>query len=644
MSTQNPGDTVTGGGPKPRGLGFVPGPGQPELEARERIATANLDLHRAQALAAPAYPAAFDWRDVNGSNYITPIRDQGGCGSCVAFGTIGAVEGTLRVSEHNPNLPIDLSEAQLFYCYAEARDGRNCDIGWWPDRALHYIQTDGVVDEVCFPYTDHDQPCKLCSDSASRSIKIASAKTLRSPADMKNWISTNGPLIACFTVYEDFYDHYSNGIYHYDKHSKAVGGHCVSVVGYNEAQQYWICKNQWGIWWGEHGYFRIGYGEVGIDSEMFGVVVVTQTPVVTWANLADIVYGTPLGAAQLNATASVAGTFAYHPAGGTLLHAGSGQVLSTTFTATSPKYQQVTATTHINVVKATPVIHWPHPADIVYGTPLGLAQLNATASVPGTFFYTPAAGTVLHAGAGQHLTALFVPSDAANYNVVSATVQINVLKATPAITWSNPTDLDYGTPLDASQLNATASVPGTLVYNPPAGVVLNIGLHQALCVDFTPLDTSDYDPASATVYVNILTGTPIIVAPPTFQPVVLNEGDRVLVSVTIKNDSIKPHSTQGPDPGFQYNEGDTFVTKGFPPVAGAFRIGVDLEETTYAVDHLYRWGFGKTLAPGETVVVTGSIRFPNSRHNGHYYVGLVQESVKWIADHEGTTSLTVNPP
>jgi hypothetical protein len=230
----------------------------------------------------------------------------------------------------------------------------------------------------------------------------------------------------------------------------------------------------------------------------------------------------------------------------------------------------------------------------------------------------------------------------ANNNVVSATVQITVLMATPTIAWANPPDIDYGTPLTASELNATVSIPGTLTFSPPAGTVLTIGQHQALCVDFTPVDISDYNPASATVYLNVLTGTPIIAAPPSFQPVVLNEGGRVLVSVTIKNDSINPHPTQGPDPGFEYNEGDTFMTKGFPPVAGAFRIGVDLEETTYQVDHLYRWGFGKTLAPGETVVVSGYIHFPNSRHNGHYYVGLVQESVKWVDDHAGTTVLTVN--
>ena len=67
------------------------------------------------------------------------------------------------------------------------------------------------------------------------------------------------------------------------------------------------------------------------------------------------------------------------------------------------------------MLKATPTITWPTPADITYGTALGATQLNATASVPGTFVYTPAAGTVLNAGRGQTLSVTFTPTDAANY-------------------------------------------------------------------------------------------------------------------------------------------------------------------------------------------------------------------------------------
>src|SRR5205823_4421678 len=125
------------------------------------------------------------------------------------------------------------------------------------------------------------------------------------------------------------------------------------------------------------------------------------------------------------------------------------------------------------VLKATPTITWANPANIVYGTALGAAQLNATASVAGTLTYSPVSGTVLSAGNAQNLSVSFVPTDAANYTNASANVSINVLKATPTITWANPANIVYGTALGAAQLNATASVAGTITYTPASGTVLS---------------------------------------------------------------------------------------------------------------------------------------------------------------------------
>jgi hypothetical protein len=72
-------------------------------------------------------------------------------------------------------------------------------------------------------------------------------------------------------------------------------------------------------------------------------------------------------------------------------------------------------------------VTWAAPADIVYGTVLGAAQLNATASVPGTFDYTPAAGTVLDAGSAQTLEVTFTPTDIANFNDAVAHAAISVI-------------------------------------------------------------------------------------------------------------------------------------------------------------------------------------------------------------------------
>src|SRR4029450_11074300 len=110
----------------------------------------------------------------------------------------------------------------------------------------------------------------------------------------------------------------------------------------------------------------------------------------------------------------------------------------------------------------------------------------------GTFVYTPAAGTVLNAGNGQTLSLTFTPEDAVNYATATASVLINVSKATPAITWPTPADIVYGTALSATQLNATANVAGSFAYSPAAGTVLNAGSGQTLSVTFTPEDATNY--------------------------------------------------------------------------------------------------------------------------------------------------------
>src|SRR5438874_847850 len=186
-------------------------------------------------------------------------------------------------------------------------------------------------------------------------------------------------------------------------------------------------------------------------------------------------------------------------------------IVGVTFTPTdAANYTTASKTVSINVLKATPTITWTTPADIIYGTALGATQLDATASVPGTFVYMPPIGTVLSAGTAQTLSVAFTPTDAANYTTASKTVSINVLKATPVITWAAPADIIYGTALGATQLNASSSVAGTFVYTPAASTVLNAGTAQTLSVAFTPTDAANYTTASKTVSINVLKATPTI--------------------------------------------------------------------------------------------------------------------------------------
>jgi C1A family cysteine protease len=244
-----------------RRLGAVPPPGEMSIEELERALASRGPALAVRAIGAPA---AYDLRNVNGVNYITSVKDQGGCGSCVAFGVVAAIEGRYRRQRNDGNLAVDLSEAQLFYCYGR-QQGRNCGNGWWPDQALECVKTGGLADEGSYPYTAGDQNCtNLASDWQTRAIKITGEKKMTSSADMKTWISTRGPLTACFIVYDDFFA-YRSGIYRHVSGGQA-GGHCVSIVGYDDNGGFWICKNSWGTSWGEAGFFCIAYGECGIDT------------------------------------------------------------------------------------------------------------------------------------------------------------------------------------------------------------------------------------------------------------------------------------------------------------------------------------------------------------------------------------------
>ena len=192
------------------------------------------------------------------------------------------------------------------------------------------------------------------------------------------------------------------------------------------------------------------------------VLALAQTAAtISWPSPADITYGTALGNVQLNATANLPGIFVYSPAAVTVLEGGDGQSMSVTFTPTDPNYSAATATVSINVLKAASSITWANPADISYGTALGNGQLNATASVPGSFVYTPAVETVLKAGAGQLLRVSFTPIDT-NYIAATATVRINVLKAILRVE-ADGADRTYGTTNPIFHGNISGFVNGDTV-------------------------------------------------------------------------------------------------------------------------------------------------------------------------------------
>ena len=202
-----------------------------------------------------------DWRDRNGGNWVTPVRDQGQCGSCWAFGGVAAMESNILIDGNAPNYPLDLSEQYLVSC----SEG-SCN-GWYADATLEFLQTDGTVDEACLPYgaTDNIACSERCDDWYFRNVKLAQWGWCANVAQMKAAVN-QGPISSCFTVYEDFYA-YSGGVYQH-VWGNVAGGHMIAIVGYSDALQAWICKNSWGASWGDDGYFmiRMGYDECGIES------------------------------------------------------------------------------------------------------------------------------------------------------------------------------------------------------------------------------------------------------------------------------------------------------------------------------------------------------------------------------------------
>ena len=210
--------------------------------------------------------AGKDWR-----NYCSPVQDQGDCGSCTAFGTIGAWEPVYRIAENDPSDPIKLSERDLFSCA-----GGTCENGDTPENVLDQAKV-GVCLESCDPYgtmydgTDASCGEGRCADPSAGEKQLASWSSVTSVAQMKSLLNS-GPLASTMTVHQSFVN-YVSGVYHsLGANDAALGGHMIAIVGYDDSQQAWLLRNSWGTGWGMAGYCWIAYGDSDIDSEMYQLV------------------------------------------------------------------------------------------------------------------------------------------------------------------------------------------------------------------------------------------------------------------------------------------------------------------------------------------------------------------------------------
>ena len=245
---------------------------EPHPDEQSELAKQN--YREFQEQGAGDHPPAFDWRNVGGYNFITPVKNQRICSACVAFAVVAMLEANARILLP---LPVgmahrlffeELSEAQLFY------ENAVCSIGWNVPDALKYCQKTGVVPECRLPYYAGDPPADLDKtlgpDWKNSVTQISGFTRLDTHEQMKTWIATRGPVVASISIYDDFCL-YKGGVYETTLGNK-LGGHAIYCIGYDDMKQAWLCKNSFGADWGEHGFCWIHYGdECGIDSHMFGI-------------------------------------------------------------------------------------------------------------------------------------------------------------------------------------------------------------------------------------------------------------------------------------------------------------------------------------------------------------------------------------
>lgn len=193
---------------------------------------------------------SIDWR-TRGRGAVGPVKNQGGVATGLAFAIAALVESMAAIE--NGEL-LDLSAADV---------GAHA----WPTAALAEVERRGVTTEATFPAcmaaATSGEPARGSAERAAQAVRIGDYSLLFTAEERKRWLAEVGPVLAIFRVHDDFFS-YRSGVYRHVMGAIA-GYHAVVVVGYDDAEACWICKNSWGESWGEQGYVNIGYGECGID-------------------------------------------------------------------------------------------------------------------------------------------------------------------------------------------------------------------------------------------------------------------------------------------------------------------------------------------------------------------------------------------
>ena len=199
-------------------------------------------------------PSTWDWRTVGG---VSPVKNQGSCGSCWTFSTVGCLEAHSLIKYGTFD---SLAEQQLVDCAGDF-DNHGCN-GGLPSHAFEYIShAGGISTETDYPYFAKDRPCTVESSTFALSVEGGSVNiTEGDETELLHAIFENGPVSIAFQVVDGFRD-YASGVYTSDvcKNGSGDVNHAVLAVGYGteNGMDYWLVKNSWGATWGDEGYFKI---------------------------------------------------------------------------------------------------------------------------------------------------------------------------------------------------------------------------------------------------------------------------------------------------------------------------------------------------------------------------------------------------